>query len=136
MKGYSIEAKINGSNRTFYVEAYDWAHAQDQIDKAFERDQGYTGIVLTTELSQLPGQDDSPTPTQQEPRVYSVGNKAYWAYIRENLCCYPRINPNALATAFRDAQDEGCYTTDQLMAISKVIDDAVIETIARGANAS
>jgi hypothetical protein len=132
MKGYSIEAIVNGANRTFYVEAYDWADAQTQIENAYKGDQGYTGIVETTELSQLPGQGDSPTPTQQEPGVYSVGDRAYWGYIRENLCGYRRINPDALADAFRDAQTEGCYTTDQLMAISKVIDDAVIGTITRG----
>jgi len=134
MKNYSIEAEVNGAERTFYIEAYDWAQAQDQIDKAYKGDQGYAGVIEITELSTLPGADASPTPTPQEPGVYSIGDRAYWSYIRENTRCYPRINPDALADAFKNAQEEGVYTTDQLMAISKVIDDAVIETARRGAD--
>lgn len=137
MKRYSIEAIVDGANRTFHVEAYDWADAQSQVETAYKGHQGYTGIIETTELSTLPGADTpTPTPIQQEPGVYSPGDRAYWAYIRENLRCNPRINPDALSCAFKRAQEEGCYTTDQLMAISKVIDDAVIETITRGAYAS
>ncbi len=136
MKDYSIRAVVNGAELTFCVSAYDWKDAQEQVDKAYRGQKGYDGTVEITEFSTLPGAKDAPPTPQQDPGVYSPGDRAYWGYIRENLRCQGRINPDALATVFRTAQDTGVYTTDQLMAISKVVDDAVIETIYRTADAA
>lgn len=130
MKDYSIRVVVEGASRTFHVEAYDWADAQGQIDSAYKGHQGYEGVVEVTQLSTLPGADAPPHTPQEQPGVYSETDKLYWSYIRSDILCYSSINPSALAEAFKTAQDEGCYTTSQLEALSVILQDAITHTAA------
>jgi len=129
MKDYSIEADINGAERIFHMRGYTWQDVQAQMDLAFKGHSEYRGVIEITELSVLPEKSTS-TPTPQErPGAHSESDKLYWSYVRSNIGCYRTIDSNALADAFRGAQDEGCYTTSQLEAIAKVMEDAIIRTV-------
>ena len=129
MKDYSVEADIDGAERTFHVRAYSWQEAEAQIDLAYKGNLGYNGTIEITELSLLPEAKTSiPTP-QETPGVYSESDKLYWSYIRSNIGCYRSINSDALAEAFKAEQDKGYYTASQLEAISVVLQEAVIRTV-------
>lgn len=130
MKDYSIEADINGAERTFHVRAYTWQDAEAQIDLAYKGNLGYNGTIEITELSILPEKNTS-TPTPQEtPGVYSKGDKTYWDFIRSDIRCYDSISSGALANAFETAQDKGDYTASQIEAIVAVLVDAISRTAA------
>jgi len=130
MKDYSIEAIVNGAERTFHVRGYTWQDVQTQIDKAYKGHMGYDGVVEITELSTLPEKEATPWPPREVPGVYSKGDKTYWNYIRTDIRCYDSINPSALAEAFETAQAKGDYTASQLEAIAAVLVDATTHTAA------
>lgn len=130
MKDYSIEADVNGAERTFHVRAYTWQDAQAQIDLAYKGNLGYNGVIEITEISTLPEKNASPPTPQEPPGVYSRSDELYWSYIREDIRCYSKINPSALSSAFESAQDRGTYTASQLEAIAEVLVDTTSRTAA------